>query len=149
MHVNNMLRLVCCIFVLLSYHSISSGAEQNRQLNFIWNSLFTFTKPQESVKTDKICVGCASKLYDDREWEKEITALRIEYIKNQILKKLRLKEKPSVALPIAGLPKPVTEDENLFPRSQEDSASEYSDDYYGKTTQAIIFPHEGTTRSFP
>ncbi|GLV43047.1 dawdle [Carabus blaptoides fortunei] len=65
-----------------------------------------------------------------------------EYIKNQILKKLRLKEKPSVALPIAGLPKPVTEDENLFPRSQDDSSSEYSDDYYGKTTQAIIFPHE-------
>lgn len=131
--------------------------EENRFSNIIWNSFPFFknqpppkdvaaavqTPPPQPVDASTICVGCASNLYDEHEWESEITALRIEYIKNQILKKLRLKEKPSITLPIAGLPKPVTENENLFPR-QDQTGAEYNDDYYGKTTQAIIFPHEGT-----
>lgn len=138
-----------------------SNAETNAFSNKIWD-LFNFSQHQASnsaqdlqdtvppgaqaqdqkVDTATICIGCASNMYDDHEWQKEITALRIEYIKNQILKKLRLKEKPSISLPISGLPKPVTENENLFPKTQ-DQSDEYNDDYYGKTTQAIIFPHEG------
>ncbi|KAG5860817.1 hypothetical protein JTB14_038118 [Gonioctena quinquepunctata] len=43
--------------------------------------------------------------------ENEFTKFRIEYIKNQILKKLRLKEKPNIAL--TGLPKPVKEYEHF------------------------------------
>lgn len=73
--------------------------------------------------------------------ENEFTALRIEYIKNQILKKLRLKEKPTVS--VGNLPKPVKEYENLLPDEDINLQSSYSDDYYGKTTQAIIFPYEG------
>ncbi|KAJ8955339.1 hypothetical protein NQ318_003433 [Aromia moschata] len=45
--------------------------------------------------------------------EKEFTRLRIEYIKNQILKKLRLKEKPTVD--VGNIPIPVKEYENLLP----------------------------------
>lgn len=72
--------------------------------------------------------------------ENEFTALRIEYIKNQILKKLRLKEKPTVS--VGDLPIPVKEYENFLP-DDDLLQSSYSDDFYGKTTQAIIFPDEG------
>lgn len=149
------------VLIFLQGSILLSNAETNAFSNKIWD-LFNFSQHQASnsaqdvqdtvplgpgaqvqkVDTSTICIGCASNMYDDHEWEKEITALRIEYIKNQILKKLRLKEKPSISLPISGLPKPVTENENLFPKTQ-DQSDEYNDDYYGKTTQAIIFPHEG------
>lgn len=123
---------------------------EHRDLNFIWDSLFNFNKKneQEVSKTPTTitkCIGCSNRLEEvdeEKQIEEELTLLRIEYIKQQILKKLRLKEKPAVSLPIAGLPKPVTEDESLFPRSQDDLA-EKMDHYYGKTTQAIIFPYEG------
>ncbi|XP_028139715.1 growth/differentiation factor 8 [Diabrotica virgifera virgifera] len=76
--------------------------------------------------------------------EDEFTKLRIEYIKNQILKKLRLKEKPTIT--ISELPKPVKEYENLLPSQDMNLQSSYSDDFYGKTTQAIIFPYEDKAR---
>jgi TGF-beta receptor len=76
--------------------------------------------------------------------EKEFTALRIEYIKNQILKKLRLKEKPTIAF--AELPKPVKEYDNLIPDQDDNMHSSYTDDFFGKTTQAIVFPYEDEAR---
>lgn len=73
--------------------------------------------------------------------EADFTALRIEYIKNQILKKLRLKEKPQIT--IADLPKPIKENENLLPNQDTNFFSRYDDDFYGKTTQAVVLPYEG------
>lgn len=124
----------------------SHAEKEARQFNFIWDTLLNFNKKNEEVKTPVSmtkCIGCSAynKFDEELTIEEELTKLRIEYIKQQILKKLRLKEKPLVNLPLAGLPKPVVEDESLFPRNQENQA-EY-DHYYGKTTQAIIFPYEG------
>ncbi|KAF2882318.1 hypothetical protein ILUMI_23883 [Ignelater luminosus] len=112
------------------------------------------TRPPAAVSsetTSSSCSGCPQKYretdQDHKRYtmtEEELTALRIEYIKNQILRKLRLKEKPTVAM--APLPKPVTEDENLVPRSHDDSSPSPFDDFYGKTTQAIIFPYEDQAR---
>lgn len=79
--------------------------------------------------------------------EEDFTALRIEYIKNQILKKLRLKEKPQITL--ADLPKPIKEYENLLPDQDMNLMSRYDDDFYGKTTQAIVLPYEGKIFNFP
>ncbi|XP_060537411.1 inhibin beta chain-like [Cylas formicarius] len=76
--------------------------------------------------------------------EDEFTALRIEYIKNQILKKLRLKEKPQIS--VTDLPTPVKEYESLLPDQDMNLQSNYDDDFYGKTTQAIIFPYEDAAR---
>ncbi|CAG9759828.1 unnamed protein product [Ceutorhynchus assimilis] len=76
--------------------------------------------------------------------EQEFTALRIEYIKNQILKKLRLKEKPQITM--ADLPIPVKEYENLLPDQDMNQLSRYDDDFYGKTTQAIVLPYEDEAR---
>nr|XP_023024639.1 growth/differentiation factor 8-like [Leptinotarsa decemlineata] len=76
--------------------------------------------------------------------ENEFTKLRIEYIKNQILKKLRLKEKPNIS--VTDLPKPVKEYEHFLPSHDANIQSSFSDDFYGKTTQAIIFPYEDEAR---
>ncbi|CAG9855086.1 unnamed protein product [Phyllotreta striolata] len=75
--------------------------------------------------------------------EDDFAKLRIEYIKNQILKKLRLKEKPTITP--SELPKPIKEYENLLP-THDMGIQSYSDDFYGKTTQAIIFPYEDEAR---
>ncbi|KAF5294836.1 hypothetical protein FQA39_LY00320 [Lamprigera yunnana] len=106
-----------------------------------------------SESTSALCLGCSQKYVEvDQEnarqrftvTEEELTALRIEYIKNQILKKLRLKKKPNVS--IANLPKPVTDDDNLVPKGYDQSTPSPFDDFYGRTTQAIIFPYEDQAR---
>lgn len=110
----------------------------------------------ETVTGTTSCQGCSKKITvvdDNRNYlpgtggytitEEEFTALRIEYIKNQILKKLRLKKKPKIAM--AHLPTAVIENEDLLPKPFDDQVETmFYDDFYGKTTQAIIFPYEGT-----
>lgn len=136
-----------CFLLAIALLLPSGSCEMKYNLGF-WDfsNWFNFNKKneQDSSSTSLAgtrCVGCSNKLDDDTTAEDELTILRIEYIKQQILKKLRLKEKPTVSLPINGLPKPVTENEHLFPRNQD--ATNENDHYYGKTTQAIIFPTEG------
>lgn len=70
----------------------------------------------------------------------ELTDVRIEFVKQQILKKLRLSKKPAVALPVNSLPMPVAQGQTLSDRV--DKPPEF-DDYYGRTEQKIIFPVEG------
>lgn len=72
-----------------------------------------------------------------RMTEKELTKLRIEYIKNQILKKLRMTERPNVS--VANLPKPVAEGAMIFPEDEEEQQHNAFEQFYGKTTQKIIF----------
>lgn len=68
--------------------------------------------------------------------------MRIEYIKYQILKKLRLKEKPLISM--KDLQK-TKEYANLLPNQEDHFQNPYDDDFYGKTTQAVIFPYEDAT----
>lgn len=78
--------------------------------------------------------------------EDDFTAMRIEYIKNQILKKLRLKEKPQIA--ISDLPKPIQDNENQLLSDHDTDLSMFDDDFYAKTTQAIVLPYEGIIWKF-
>lgn len=137
------IKFLCLLFILALVLPINCETKYN--LGF-WDfsNWFNFNKKNDQDSSSSLvsthCVGCSNKLDDGSTIQDELTLLRIEYIKQQILKKLRLKEKPTVTLPIAGLPKPVTENKNLFPRDQD---AYENDHYYGKTTQAIIFPTEG------
>lgn len=70
----------------------------------------------------------------------ELTQARIEFVKQQILKKLRLSKKPAVALPVNSLPMPVAQGQTL---SEGTNKPPEFDDYYGRTEQKIIFPVEG------
>lgn len=70
----------------------------------------------------------------------ELTEARIAFVKQQILKKLRLSKKPNVGLPVNSLPMPVAQGQTLSENT--DKPPEF-DDYYGRTEQKIIFPVEG------
>ncbi|VVD05985.1 unnamed protein product [Leptidea sinapis] len=80
------------------------------------------------------CANCANDLTVD------LTEARIEFVKQQILKKLRLSKKPAVAVPVNSLPMPVAQGQTL---SQGTDKPSEIDDYYGRTEQKIIFPVEG------
>lgn len=151
------------IFVFLVLVCVSAYGRDHRHLRSVLGSLFEPKPPivptETTVTGSKSCEGCSKKItvVDDNKnyvpgtagytvTEEEFTALRIEYIKNQILKKLRLKKKPKIAG--AHLPKAVTENEALLPRSEEFVETNYFDDFYGKTTQAIVFPYEGEFTRF-
>ncbi|KAB0800954.1 hypothetical protein PPYR_05308 [Photinus pyralis] len=141
------------VLALSSQTWICSGNSRTRSL---FGATFDARPPASTINADsasELCLGCSQKYFEvDQDHvqqrytvtEEELTALRIEYIKNQILKKLRLKTKPNVS--IANLPKPVTEDENLVPRGYDQSTPSPFDDYYGRTTQAIVFPYEEQAR---
>ena len=73
-----------------------------------------------------------------------LTELRVEYVKQQILKKLRLSKPPEISMPLSTLPKPLINGRVLelqpgAPLEPEKSA----DSFYGKTDQIVVFPNEG------
>lgn len=76
--------------------------------------------------------------------ENELANLRIEYVKNQILHKLRLTERPA---PISKdeLPEPVQEGYAIssIADTNTDFLNRHLDDYFAKTTQKIIFLTKG------
>lgn len=91
----------------------------------------------ESSRSGKNCKTCQNQ--GVKMTEEELTALRIEFVKNQILKKLRLTERPNVS--IKDLPKPITE--KLVPFPDTENVNRQVEDYYGKTTKKFIFLQEG------
>lgn len=97
-----------------------------------------------SPESQNSCLGCgARRVLQESNYEKsEITALRIEFVKQQILKKLRLKEPPSVSMPFYTLPKPLTNGTILHKTNNLESNTD-ADDFYGTTDQVILFPQEG------
>jgi hypothetical protein len=90
------------------------------------------------------CSGCgARRVFQESNLEKyEITALRIELIKQQILKKLRLKEPPSVSMPLSTLPKPLSNG-TVLQKSSKLESNRDADDFYGTREQVILFAEEG------
>ncbi|KAI8509318.1 hypothetical protein Bbelb_131660 [Branchiostoma belcheri] len=71
----------------------------------------------------------------------EVKRLRLEVIKQQILSKLRMSDRPNITVPRTAIPRPLA-DENppevsLQPQVE---ANLDIDDFYGRTTQIIIFP---------
>lgn len=81
------------------------------------------------------CPKCQSRP-ELRMTEEELTKLRIEYVKNQILKKLRMTERPNVS--VANLPRPVAEG-SMISEDEEEQQNHVFEQFYGKTTQKIIF----------
>lgn len=96
----------------------------------------------ESIK--KVTANCPKcKQNSVKMSENELANLRIEYVKNQILHKLRLTERPA-PVDKDELPEPIqegyaiqTDDDNT------DYLNRHLDDYFAKTTQKIIFLSRG------
>lgn len=73
-----------------------------------------------------------------RMTEEQLTKLRIEYVKNQILKKLRMTKRPNVSA--TNLPRPIAEGSMINAEDEEEQQQNNAfEQFYGKTTQKIIF----------
>lgn len=120
---------VCC-FTLLLLVSTSAAIHDNSIPDFA----------QTIIAAQASCPSCRENAFHVSETE--LTALRIDFVKNQILKKLRMKERPAVNIPLSGVPQPVAEGATIE-TYQENKHHKERDEYYGKTTQKIIFPKEG------
>lgn len=79
---------------------------------------------------------------DTRFSRDELTQLRIELVKQQILEKLRLKERPRVAA--IDLPKPISEGATIEQETANDGKLGELDDYYARTSKKFIFLEIGT-----
>lgn len=75
--------------------------------------------------------------------EEELADLRIEFVKKQILEKLRLKEPPAIAP--SSIPQPIRES---IRNSYEDISSEKElDDYYARTSKKFIILEKGNVNN--
>lgn len=93
---------------------------------------------RKDKKSQSNCPKCKNEL---RMTEQELTELRIEYVKKQILRKLKLKERPQVS--VSSIPKPVAEGATIQYDDSDDIQQRVSEEFYAKTTQKIIFPQLG------
>nr|CAD7429140.1 unnamed protein product [Timema monikensis] len=129
------------LFVWIWGASSSVAPEQRLgQLATAWSALF------ETPTTDNPnkCQGCGERraAVEDTMASSQLTAMRIEYIKQQILKKLRLKEPPTISRPLSSLPKPLATGTVLSKTRGVPTVNKDVDDFYGRTDQVIIFPKE-------
>ena len=86
------------------------------------------------------CPKCESNRKVQHVTEEELTRLRIEYVKQQILEKLRLKERPNVSA--VDLPKPIYEGVTI--EQEEDTTDKKDlDDFYARTSKKFIFLEVG------
>ncbi|KAM7352210.1 activin beta chain dawdle isoform 1-T2 [Cochliomyia hominivorax] len=82
------------------------------------------------------CPKCESNRKVEHVTEEELTRLRIEFVKQQILEKLRLKERPNVSA--VGLPKPIYEGVTIE-QEEDATVNKDLDDYYARTSKKFIF----------
>jgi hypothetical protein len=79
--------------------------------------------------------------------KEDLDRIRLEIIKHQILSKLRMTDRPNTTFPKVRLPTPLEQREAYIPHYQATSSKQgrelEDEDYYGKTTQVIIFANEG------
>ena len=108
-------------------------------LKTVWSTFYPDTNSDDSD-----CSGCAQNKIPVIEHDPILTELRVEYVKQQILKKLRLSKPPEVSLSLSTLPKPLINGHVLELRPGEPLEPEKpAESFYGKTDQVVVFPNEG------
>lgn len=116
--------------------------DANHAMNEIVDDSSDFEQSDdESIK--KVAANCPKcKQNSVKMSEHELANLRIEYVKNQILHKLRMTERPA---PVSKdeLPEPIQEGYAIQNDDDTDYLNRHLDDYYAKTTQKIIFLSRG------
>ncbi|NP_001161496.1 activin-like protein [Saccoglossus kowalevskii] len=96
---------------------------------------------KSSVGSDQPCTECKStmqkQLIIKEGGEQLLDQLRLEHIKQLILSKLRLSEPPK--LQKTSLPEPLSSGRLLTQEDYDEEGAVNIDDFYGKTTQVIVF----------
>lgn len=99
-------------------------------------------KEDEHESIEKIPTKCPQCKNSDTLSEDDLTKLRIEYVKKQILHKLRLTERPR-PLKRSDLPEPVQVGYSIESDKNEEMFNRRPDGDYAKTTQKIVFMTQG------
>lgn len=117
--------------------------ESSHDANEIADDSTDFEPADHDVSIKKVAANCPKcKQNSVKMSENELANLRIEYVKNQILHKLRLTERPA-PVPKDELPEPIQEGYAIQGDENTDYLNRHLDDYYAKTTQKIIFLSRG------
>lgn len=118
-------------------HSEETDPEQTKFQQYLANRVHS--PPKVHYKRKRVsCEKCRNS-QNVLVTEEELTDLRIEFVKKQILEKLRLKEPPTVAS--SSIPQPIRES---IRNSYEDTSSEKElDDYYARTSKKFIILEKG------
>ncbi|XP_012277517.1 growth/differentiation factor 8 [Orussus abietinus] len=124
-----------------------AAAKAASPLRTVWSSLYP-KGPDSGSDPGAECAGCAQNRVSQLELDPVLTELRVEYVKQQILKKLRLSKPPEVSLSISTLPKPLVNGHVLELRPGAPLAPDaQAESFYGKTDQIVVFPKQGVTDS--
>lgn len=127
------MRLLMEVFIIL----LVGGIEADWPINPLMKVWYTFLPHSSLTNKENNCAGCAQNKVNVIDPD-PLTELRVEYVKQQILKKLRLSKPPEVSMPLSTLPKPLINGNVL--RSDLERPVE---NFYGKTNQVVVFPSEG------
>lgn len=121
----------------------SDDIEPDHDVNEIADDKADFEPATDDESIKKVAANCPKcKQNSVKMSENELANLRIEYVKNQILHKLRLTERPA---PVSKdeLPEPIQEGYAIQSDDDTEYLNRHLDDYFAKTTQKIIFLTRG------
>ncbi|XP_046425583.1 inhibin beta A chain-like [Neodiprion fabricii] len=133
------MRLLWLIGLLILTSLEESFSDPSNAFKMVWSHLY----PDSSSADSKIpeCTGCAQNRISSND--PILTEFRVEYVKQQILKKLRLSKPPEVSMSLSTLPKPLINGNVLELRPGMPSGPEKQvESFYGKTDQLVVFPKE-------
>ncbi|XP_076303523.1 activin beta chain dawdle [Lasioglossum baleicum] len=124
-------------------------------LSSVWRSFYSQPTASDSSGSshsssleEEGCTECAHNKISLLASDPILTEFRVEYVKQQILKKLRLSKPPEISMPLSTLPKPLINGRVLELRPGAPLEPEKSiDSFYGKTDQIVVFPNEGVADS--
>lgn len=137
MHMLTLFLLAACTLCIAN----ERPAEKN--LVEAWTNFFKKSERLFLGENDVDEKGTEADIEDAR-----IRSLRLQHVQNQILRKLRMRERPNVSATRGTLPLPVREGATMLPRDiTHDLEEKFTDDFYAKTEQKIVFPDDGQFQS--
>lgn len=139
------MRLLVTFFIILFANcNVADWSKMTNPLMRVWYTLLLHSSSESLTSNENSCVDCARNNVIDSD--SFLTELRVEYVKHQILKKLRLSKPPEVSMPLSTLPKPLINGNVLELRPGAPPEPEKpAEHFYGKTDQVIVFSTEGIT----
>lgn len=108
---------------------------------------------QSGSISSSACQDCAVRKMMEDPTSPEYRLARIEFIKQQILKKLRLREPPNVRIPRSILPSALADREVLLSKTRNENDdvtrnSQHQGDLHESMETAVILPQNGEEKEF-
>ncbi|XP_029162085.1 inhibin beta C chain-like isoform X2 [Nylanderia fulva] len=137
------MRLLIIFVIFFASGNVANWSKMTNPLMKVWYTFLPHSESSTSNEND--CAGCEQNKVNVIDPNPYLTELRVEYVKQQILKKLRLSKPPEVSMPLSTLPKPLINGNVLELRPGAPEPEKPAEHFYGKTDQVIVFPTEGVT----